>query len=411
MRRAALLALALAAALAFVAAAPAGAAEIDASLVVAPELDTPNRASPYYVAPAAAPAWVSRQDIEIRLRAGGVNAQGTVRWQAPPGREPVRHGSVRQLYYDFELGAGRGWTVGKKVVSWGVGFGFRPLDVVGRENRRGVNPPPPTGVPLAAIETFSADSAWTLVWTRPGAGAGTDDARDAALALRWYRLAGDDDVHAVARVSHRRGVEAGAGVTRVAGDAWSFHAAALYARRVRTTLNALAGRGAALAAADPMTENVRGGGLKAVAGAQWTGESGWSALVEAWHDADAYRRDDWRRLDALTARQQALAGRAPDSAIAGNAAWSSQAYLAPNLLRDNLLVRVSYDDRDGFKPYAEWLATPADGGRTVTLGASREGNRQRVTAGLRQFGGAPGSAYARAPTKRIVWLEWRLAAF
>ena len=160
-----------------------------------------------------------------------------------------------------------------------------------------------------------------------------------------------------------------------------------------------------------MTETVRRGGAKAVAGAQWTGESGWSVLLEAWYDADAYSRSEWQRLDALTAGQQALAGLAPAAAIAGNAAWSSQAYLAPNLLRDNLLARVSYDDRDGFKPYAELLATPQDGGRVLSLGASFDANRSRWSFGLRQLGGAAASAYARAPVKRQAWAELRLAAF
>jgi len=130
--------------------------------------------------------------------------------------------------------------VGKKVMSWGVGFGFRPLDVVQRENRRGVNLPALTGLPLLALERFSADSAWTLAWVRPGSGsgarAGSDDSRDSSLAFHWYRLADGDDLHAVARVSHRRGFEAGLGATRVVGEEWSFHGAALYQRRYGKTL-------------------------------------------------------------------------------------------------------------------------------------------------------------------------------
>src|ERR1035438_1910937 len=63
-------------------------------------------------------------------------------------------------------------------MSWGVGFGFRPLDVVQRENRRGVNLPPLVGVPVLAVERFTTDAAWTLALTSPGQGAGSDDSRD-----------------------------------------------------------------------------------------------------------------------------------------------------------------------------------------------------------------------------------------
>ncbi len=401
------------AALCFVALAlPTGAAELNAALTVAPEADTPNTASPYYVGPPLVPNRASRQDLVLRLREGGFNALETLRWRAIQGRTPERHGITNQFYYDGELGNGLGWTVGKKIMSWGVGFGFKPLDVVQRENRRAVNPPALVGTSVLAVERFTADEALTVAWTHPGHGEGSDDFHDASLALHWYRLsASGDDLHAVARLSHRRGLEAGIGATRVIGAEWSLYGAALYEPRTRRLANALLDSGSTFATADPMSERVGNGGVKAVAGAQWTGESGWSTLVEAWYDADAYSREQWQRLDALTASQRALAGIAPVAAIVGNAAWSSQAYLTPNLLRENLLLRLGYDDRDGFRPYAELLATPRDGGRVWTVGAAFEGNRQRLSLGLRQAGGADGSAYARAPIRRAAWAEWRLALF
>lgn len=391
----------------------AGAADINASLTLAPEVDTDHRASPYYVGPPTVPMHDRslRTDLELRLREGGLNAQGILREQAVQGTSPEQHGILNQLYYDGEWDEGLGWTAGKKVMSWGVGFGFRPLDVVQRENRRGVNLPPLVGVPVLAVERFTTDAAWTLALTSPGQGAGSDDSRDSSLAFHWYQLAGGDDLHAVARLSHRRGFEAGFGATRVVGEEWSFHGAALYERHYAKSLNTLAENGGLFATADPMTSTPPRNGAKAVAGTQWTGASGWSVLAEGWYDADAYSIAEWRRLDVLTARQRALAGLAPAAAISGNVGWSSQAYLATNLLRENLLLRLSYDDGDGFKPYAELLATPRDGGKLLTLGAAREWNRQRASFGLRQLGGAEESVYARAPLKRMAWAEWRISFF
>ncbi|HTY98368.1 MAG TPA: hypothetical protein VMB75_00930 [Rhodocyclaceae bacterium] len=405
----------LAAAVASLLGLPA-AAQTNLSLTLAPESDSQRRDSPYFVGPPLVPMAERslRSDLELRYRQGGFNAQGILRQQAFAGVAPERHGIANQFYYDGDLGDGWGWTAGKKVLAWGVGFGFRPLDVVQREDRRGVNLPPLVGVPLLAVERFTADAAWTLAWTRPGQGGGDDnagDGRDSALALHWYRYSGGDDLHAVARLSHRRGLEAGFGATRVIGEEWSIYGAALYQRRYTKSLNALAENGGLLAAADPMTQVVRHDGVKAVAGAQWTGASGWSWLAEGWYDADAYGIAEWRHLDALTARQLAMAGLAPAQAVAGNVGWSSQAYLASNLLRGNLLLRLSHDDGDGFKPYAELLATPADGGKVLTLGAAWEGNRQQLTMGLRRLGGAGESIYARAPLKGMAWAQWRIAFF
>lgn len=394
---------------------PVQAAELTAKLRLAAQWQTENRASPYFVGPPtlAENRRSDREDLELSLRQGGFNAQGSLVGQMATGRTAEPAGVVNQCYYDGELASGWGWTAGKKVMSWGVGFGFRPLDVVQREDRRGINPPPLVGVPLVALERFAADSAWTLAWTRPGEGRENLDRRDEAIAFHGFHFAGGDDFHAVARLSRRRGLEAGLGATRVVGEEWAFHGALLRAGRYAQRLNRLGNPGdpgGLLAGADPMAERWRRGGLKAVAGGQWTGAAGYSVLVEAWYDGEAYRRSDWRRLDALTARQRALAGIAPAAAIAGNIAWSSQAYLAENLLRENLLFRLGYEE-DGFKPYAELLLTPRDGGWVATLGASHEGNRQRLALGLRQAGGAADAAYAQAPTKRVLWAEWRLALF
>ncbi len=392
---------------------PAAALESHVAVSVAPEYRTLNDASPYLNDSTAAeiPRRASRQDIELRLQQDGFNAQGVLRQEVASGSSPEYHSIANQFYYDGQVATGLGWTVGKKVLSWGVGFGFKPLDVIQREDRRGVNAPPLVGVPLVALERFSGNDAWTVVWTHPGQGEGVTDDRDSSVALHWYRLVGDDDLHTVVRISQRRRLEAGLGATHIVDDEWAIHGAALYQRRSWRMTNSLLDSGGTLATTDPMTETAQGGGVKSVAGMQWTGESGISILAEAWYDADAYRESDWRALNALTAQQLALAGVASTTAIDGNVAWSSQAFLAGNLLRENALMRISYDNRDGFKPYAEMLTTPRDHGRVLTLGATWEGDRQRFALGVRQFGGAADSAYARTPIRRIGWAEWHLAIY
>jgi hypothetical protein len=332
----------------------AGAVEIHGVITVAPEFLAENTSSPYDV---NTPRRSSRQDVELKLQEGGFNAQGILRQQVAEGHSPEYHGIANQFYYDGAISPALGWTAGRKVMPWGVGFGFKPLDVIQRENRRSINPPPLVGVPLVAIEHFTAEDAWTVAWTRPGQGRAETDDRDPGVALHWYRLASGDDLHGVLRVSQRRRLEAGVGATRIVGDEWSFHGAALYQER------------------GPMRPDgsFDGEAIKAVVGAQWTGESGTSVLLEAWDDPDAP--------------------------------------LASGTPRENVLLRVTWDDRDGFKPYADLLVTPRDGGRVFTVGAVWEGNRQRFTLGARQVGGARDSAYAQAPIKRILWAEWRLALF
>lgn len=387
------------------------AADLTVSFSATPRWQSVNNGSPYAVALAAAPLRSSWQELSIKLREGGLNADGLLRWQAAEGDKPEQHGVVNQLYYDGDLGEGQGFTFGRKVLSWGVGFGFRPLDVLQREDRRGLNPPPLVGIPLLAWQRFTADEAWTLVLANPHrTGSPSADKRALSFAANWYRLSGDTDLHGVARLSARQRLEVGGGFARTFGDAWSIHGAALYLHRYAKSINALAESGGfPLAAADPLHERFQRSGMAAVLGVQWTAPDGLGILVEAWRDPIAYSHDEWKQLDGLAARQLALSGSAPQSTIDGNLAWSAQAFARPNLLRDNLLGRISYDLEQRWQVAFEWLVTPADRGSVSTASLVWNGNRQRFACGLRELGGAADSAYARAPVKRMAYLQWSLS--
>lgn len=384
----------------------AGAGELSATLTLAPEWRGANAASPY---PVAIPPRATRSDLELRWRDDGLNGQFTLRHLARDGAGGEAKGILNQLYVDGEFAPGAAYTVGKKVLAWGVGQGFRPLDLIQREDRRQLNPPPLEGVPLLAWQRYDANTSLTLAWSHPGYGAADNDRDDPGLAAYGYALRDGADYHAVARFSRRHRVEAGIGWARAVGEEWAFHAAALYQRRALTPLNRLADAGIApLAAADPMAEAARHDAFKAVAGAQWTGQSGFGVLLEAWYDGEAYRREQWRALDRLAAAQRGLAGAVPQAWIDGNLAWSSRAFERPNLLRENLLLRLSYD-ADEWKSSLECLTTPRDGGRVVSAATTWQGNRQRVVLGLRHLGGGAASAYAQAPQERMGFVEWRYA--
>jgi hypothetical protein len=391
-------------------AAPAWAGDLTASVDLSPQWLSTNSSSPYAVPPVQAGEKALRQELALRWQDGGFNAQASLRLLAESGQSLGHAGEFNQLYYDGDVSNGIGWTVGKKLMPWGVGFGFRPLDVVQRENRRGVNAPPLSGIPVLEVDRLSADDAFSLVWQQPGGGRGDYAYQDQALALHWYRMTGAGDMHAVARYSDRLGVEAGAGFSMAVGDEWAFHGALLDQQRYSVTLNSLTqSNSAVLAAASPMQEQQRRHALKAVAGMQWTGASGLGLLCEAWYDGQALSQQDWQGLNALTQRQRALSGHAPQAAIEGNLAWSATTFNAPNLMRENLLLRASYDVEQRWKTAFEWLQTPRDGGHAITLSAGYEGDRQRIGIGMRWLGGRADSALAQAPVQRTAWLDWRIS--
>lgn len=367
------------------------------------------------------PARLLRQELELRgqgsVAGNTANLQTTLREDLRHGSRPETHGIVNQAYVDTPSRDGHAFTFGKKSVPWGVGFGFRPLDVVQRENRRQLNPPALVGIPQAAWEITTASTALTLLWQNPGqrwqaeAERLASPERDGALAAHLYQLDGDTDWHAVARYSDRYRLEAGAGFSTISGDNWVWHGALLRQQRQQNWSHALLAAGMPLLdVASPLRASTGGGANRAVAGVQWTADE-LSLLLEGWYDGSAPSRREWQALSALTAQQKALAlaGLASPAAVDGNVGWSSQLLNRPNLHRDNLLLRLAWDRDQRWQAVGELLYHPADGGRLYTLSGSYKGDRQQLTLGWRTAAGAQDSMLRQTPLGHALWLEWRLA--
>ena len=356
-----------------------------------------------------------------------LNATATLQSQRPEGgpghatgwvNEAVASGSFDAGQSAAGAGAGQGqgqgkasglagwqWSVGKKVVSWDVGYAFRPNDMVQQEVRRGLAPVTLTGRPLLMLEQFDADTAWSLVWVNPtqgkaltGIGSSGDEA---ALAARVYRRAGDADWHGFARWGRRTGGSVGAAVSWVASDALELHASARHFAHfdalAAADTSSAAPPGTALRTSNPWQTALNGAGQQVLVGGTWTSESQLSLLAEAWYDGAALSKTQWRQW---TARNQGLpAWRAlgvPTSAVAGNLAWQGSAFSAAttgSLHRQNLYARLSWT-HEAWQPALDVLYHPADGGRMVTASLVWQGDRMKLEGGVRVNGG-PTTAVAR----------------
>lgn len=357
----------------------------------------------------------SREELEMRADWNGVNLVATARGSAQQGAKPDNRLIINELYYDATL-FGERISLGKKILSWDVGFGFRPLDVIQQENRRSLYASTLEGVPTLAWEKFTADEAWMLVLANPGRGmaGGVNAARDdESLALKYFHRGGSTDVHALLRVSRRYGFEAGAAFSSVADDGLEWHGSLLHQARYEKALNTLAqSSGLPLSASDPVVTTSYRQGRKALLGATLTGESGLSLLAEAWYDRSAYTAAEWRAAADLARRQAALLGRAgiPAAAVSGSLAYGLRYFERTNLLRKNLLLRLSHrSESESWEPAVDVLYTPEDGGRVVSASLGYEADRYRIDAGLRVYGGRADSAYRLLPERRVAYVALQLA--
>jgi len=383
------------------------AADVTIKAWAMPEYHTFNSGGPFALGAARSEFGKNRtrEEVELRARLWNVNLVATAATSAMEQNKPEYTVILNELNYDFSL-MGERFSLGKKIVSWDVGFGFRPLDLLQQENRRSIVSTTLEGIPYLSWEKFSGNSAWMLIYANPAQGKGEAAKNDESLALKYYLRDGTTDWHAVARLSERHHVETGAAVSSVPLESLELHGSLLYQTRYEQLYNALIGTsGSPLSNGDPMISHAREHGVKALAGFTLTGDSGFSLLGEAWYDAAAYSAADWRVLHDLTSKQVALLGQGVSvTAVSGNIAYSLRYFDRPNLLKENLLLRLSHRREGGeWEPALDILCTPADGGLTATASITYFGNHFRMDGGIRQFGGASGSAYRMIPEERIIY--------
>jgi hypothetical protein len=369
----------------------------------------PNTAGPLAQAvelqPGIAALPASGLDVETELRASGhgLSFVGTLQLQQLE-RDPLRGaGWVNELYGASDAG---GWqlSAGKRIVGWDVGYGFRPNDEVEQEIRRTLLPVTPQGRPLAMAEHFDASTAWSFVLVNPTKPRAEPGADEPALDARVYQRDGAVDWHGFARYGAHTGASLGGAVAWVASEAIELHASVRALTRADTLGFSAATNSASGApvGANPWQIASVSRPVQALLGGTWTNADQLSLLAEAWWDGTALSDAQWRDWNVRNRALAALIGTpVPTGAVAGNLAWQANAFNAStNLRRANLYARLSWQ-YDKWQPAVDMLLTPSDRGRIVTGSLGWQGDRVRIDAGLRVYGGPSAAVLAQLPTRRI----------
>lgn len=350
---------------------------------------------------AALPASSTALAAELRGRASVFTMAGTLQQQHTQGNGWRNEAWVNEL---FAAGDAQSWqfSAGKRVVAWDVGQAWRPNDVVQQEQRRSLVSSTLEGRPLLMAEYFSASTAWSAVCVNPQKPKSQRGAEEPALALRLYQRDGSVDWHGFARWGgHSRG-SLGAAVAWVARDELELHASARWLTAADTlAMAASSSTLAPLVTANPWQPAQARHTAQVLVGGSWTTAEQLSLLAEAWWDGTALSNAQWSQWGTHNRTLAAMAGSGPPaSAVAGNLAWQGSAFSAAgNLRRSNLYARLSWT-WEQWQPALDVLVTPADRGRIVTASLVWQGDRAKLEAGWRHYGGPAGAVLAQLPTRR-----------
>ena len=365
--------------------------------------------------PGMAPPEASAATVQAELRAstkvGGVGLNTTFTLQ---GQRPEGGPGKTQAWVNEAVASGTSstlqWSAGKKVVSWDVGYAFRPNDVVQQEARRTLAPATLEGRPLLMLEHFTATTAYSLVWVNPTKPRTATGASEPALAARVYLQAGEVDWHGFARHGSHTSTSLGAAASWVASDALEIHASVRHFQRSDGLAwsSAAGASSGALLPVNPWGQHTSGSGHQVLVGGTWTAENQLSLLAEAWYDGTALPKAAWQQWASRNQALGALAGQgAPANAVAGNLAWQGSAFSASgasaSLHRQNFYARLSWT-HDAWQPALDVLYHPADGGRMVTASLVWQGDRVKVEGGLRVNAGPAAAVVRQLPVQKQGYL-------
>lgn len=126
-------------------------------------------------------------------------------------------------------------TAGKIRLDWGVGYGYRPLDLFLPYRRNPLGIQVEEGAGVLALSSYQGLGEWTLIatdssWQRSSEAQWGESNEQQGIGLRHYRLVGDSDIQGIVYYDNvRRGLVGGSWVS-VLNPAWSVHTSWLYQR-------------------------------------------------------------------------------------------------------------------------------------------------------------------------------------
>ncbi|MEB0138157.1 MULTISPECIES: hypothetical protein [unclassified Undibacterium] len=305
---------------------------------------------------------------------------------------------LNELVANYDAGAWQ-YSAGKKILSWDVGYAFRPNDVIARETRQALVSSTLIGRPLAMAEYFTAEQAVTLVWVNPGQHAAGDSNREPAVAARLYQRAGALDWYGFARYGQDSAASLGSALAWVSNEALELHASYRYLQRAE--LAGLDSAAPLLASSTPVNTTLQAPAQQALIGLTYTTATQHSWLLEAWWDGTAAPAAVWREWNERNRQLQAFATQRSTLSrpVAGNLAWQTGLLSASaNLRRKNLLARWSW--QSGAWQYAfDTLYTPEDAAHVSTASLTWQGDRWHIDAGLRHAGGPSKAILSQLPVR------------
>ena len=387
------------------------------------------RTTPLFANTAQQSQWQSlfALDISHNEWRGTLDIRDTFWLSGNDTSEPARHRSqvrLTSVYWQHSMSQTSDWevTLGKLQLDWGVGYGYRPLNIFSNYQRHPVGIQIEQGASIAMLTQFVDDGSWQWLVTRSHYSSLSPEQTQTGMGVRRYWLNGDNEWQALLYWDKQRHWNVGGSWVTVLGDRWELHSSMLYQQHYQQVTYA-ENQPPSAAELQPQRHS-----LQALIGFTWATSNGVQLIGEYWFDSRSWRASQWhntlasirqRQSDAsqaLTAFPQSLAKQnMPLSAIGHSYA---RAFNQHNIMRRSMLLHIGLNQTF----WQQWAANlapisanidllfgPADGSLVITPRGNYQlidSNQFSVNLSLswRYFAGRDNSAFANLQDKSMTWL-------
>ncbi len=284
------------------------------------------------------------------------------------------------------------YSLGRKISSWGVAYGARPLDIIQHQDQQRISRQSDKGKDGVYADYFGHQYALSIMYLFD-----TDNNQDNRrhVAAQYYTNRDRFDAQWVFKWSEDAGFNTGLGGVLVLSDALALHGEVLYSQDSLMQQHVLLGQTDVLLSQQlPYEEQRQDHVIAAVVGLSYTHANNQSVVLEYSYDESAYSNKQWDALFSLLERQRGLLTdpNIPAEAVWGNIAWSALAAQQNPRARRDLMLRWQWGGLD-WQPTVTALVALPDQSRMLTLAIEHEFDNVYFDIGIRHFSGADKTLY------------------
>ncbi|KJG10831.1 hypothetical protein C0W96_02735 [Photobacterium kishitanii] len=253
---------------------------------------------------------------------------------------------IRELVWQDEVTIfGQTWdaTVGKVQIDWGVGYGYRTLDLFKPYRQNALDLVAEEGVTAVALSMFDDSGEWTGLYTNSGWNQQSLTDFEAAneqqgVGVRRYGLLGSHEYQLVAYYDDIRQGLLGASWVTLLDQQWSLHSSSVIQ-------NNYYGYQQPLSVMVPVVLEQQGHAWQTLVGVSWASETGHKLIAEYWYDSRAWSRSQWQQ--AIARSQQLIVAPATTELAYSYA----QGFQQTNIVQHNLMLHWQWD----LQAWLQWL--------------------------------------------------------